>query len=811
MLRNYFRTAFRNIRRDRFISLVNLFGLVVGLSCCLVILAYISGELSYDRSNPRASRIYRVTRIFYGPGGGQDLHLSSVAPPFGPLLQHDFPEIQDMTRLLPNGSLPLRYNEKIFNQGNIFFADAHFFNFFNVPVLSGMPKTALSGPYQVMMTPEIAQKFFGHADPVGKVIQLGNIRQGFLVTGIFSDFPRNSHLHPEVLVSFNTLRDTLIYGENQLETNWGNNSFYTYLLLAPGYPAGRLEGQFPGFIDRHMHFDGLPSGVKVSRTTALSLEKLTDIHLKSHLDDEIEANGDIRRVYIFSLVALFILLIACVNYMNLASARGALRAREIGVRKAIGGTRIEIIFQFLGESILMVAIALILAGIIARIALPWVNRLADTQLSGEFFTRPWVWVTLLLIPVTVGFISGIYPALFMSSFRPSVVLKGISRVGGGNIPLRKALVIFQFSISIILIIATLVVFQQLHFVESTPLGFNKSNVVVTRYPGALGNHFQGLSNALLRNPRILGIARSSRIPTGRLLDELDAKALMGNKMQPLKITLKYVMVDPGFLPVYGIHLLAGRNFDRRFATDSASFILNDAAVRAMNWKSPRLALGKEIIYGGVAGRVIGVVQDFNFESLHQKIIPILFATYPEDQSSYNQISIRISGSDIGASLEFLKNTWARFLPDEPLDYAFLDQKFAQEYEGELREGGLFTFFAFMAIFIACLGLFGLASFTIAQRTREMGIRKVMGAGMGQLISLLSLDFMKLVLVAVVIAVPVAWMAMNQWLDGFAYKIHIQAWILVLACFGAAMVALGTVGIQAAKAALANPVTALRSE
>ena len=797
--------------RDRFISFVNLFGLIVGLSCCLLILAYISNEMSFDRSNPKASRIYRVTRIFYGPDGSQDLHLSSVAPPFGPLLQHDFPQIQDMTRLFANGSLPLSYKEKIFNQPEIFFADAHFFDFFNVPVLNGEAKTALLGPYQVMMTPEVARKFFGNADPVGKVIRLGNIQQGFRVSGIFRDFPQNSHFHPSVLISFNTLQDRLIYGEKQLETNWGNNAFYTYLLLAPGYPPERLEQQFPGFFDRNMHFDGIPSGMKVSKTTGLTLEKLTDIHLKSHLDDELEANGDIRRIYIFSIVAFFILLIACVNYMNLASARAALRAREIGVRKAIGAARKEIIFQFLGESILMVAIALVFAVIIARMALPWVNRFANTHLDPASLSRPWVWGSLLLIPVVVGIISGIYPALFLSSFRPSLVLKGTPKVGGGNISLRKALVVFQFSISIILIIATLVVFQQLHFVENTSLGYDRSHVVVTHYPGAIGNHFENFRTELLRNPRILGVARSSRIPTGRLLDELDAKALMGNKMQPLKISLKFVVVDPDFLPVYGIHLLAGRNFDRSYLTDSASFILNDAAVRAMNWKSPRLALGKEIDYGGVDGTVIGIVHDFNFESLHQRIVPLLLATSPEDQPDYNQMSVRIAGTDIAGSLNYLKKTWARFLPELPLEYSFLDDRFAQQYQAEQKEGSLFTIFSSIAIFIACLGLFGLASFTIAQRSREIGIRKVMGAGVGQLVSLLSMDFMKLVLVAMVVSIPIAWFSMNQWLDGFAYKIHVQAWVLILACCAAAMVALCTVGFQAVKASLANPARNLRTE
>jgi putative ABC transport system permease protein len=477
MLFNYFKIAFRNLRKYRFISFINLFGLTVGLTCCLLITTYIINELSYDKYNSKADRIYRVSRIFRSAETGiVSLHLGSVAPPFGPLLKNDFNEIETVTRLLDASPQPVNYEEKKFNERNMFFADEHLFKVFDVKVLKGNSATALTDPYSVMMTEEAAKRYFGNADPINKVIKLNN-QVPLKVTGVYQAFPANAHLHPAIMISFNTLKDSAIYGEERLRTAWGNNSFFTYLLLQPGAQPRKLETQFPAFIDRHMTGEG----EKPSSWTSLELQKLTDIHLYSHLDYEAEENGDIKRVYVFSAIALFILLIACINYMNLSTARSALRAREIGIRKVVGAMRREIIAQFLSESVLITFISLVLAIILTVFALPWLNNLSDQQLSIDTILRWPVLLTILFVPVIVGLLSGIYPALFMSSFQPVKVLKGLFKVGGSNISFRKVLVTVQFTISIILIISTAVVFRQLKYMQQKSLGFDREHIVTMTY------------------------------------------------------------------------------------------------------------------------------------------------------------------------------------------------------------------------------------------------------------------------------------------------------------------------------------------
>ena len=489
MLTNYFKIAWRNLMKHKFISFINLFGLTVGITCCLLISIYIINELSYDRINPKASQIYRVTRSFNTPGGLENLHLSEVAPPFGPLLQHEYPDIQNMTRILFNGSSTIRYQEKLFNEKQVFFADEHFFDFFPAGIVKGNPKTALQEPNMVMMTEEMAKKYFGNEDPINKMVRIDN-QQYFKVTGLFKPLPANNHFHPEILVSFNTLNDSTVYGKKQLETNWGNNAFYTYLMLPSNYPVAKLEAQFPAFLDKYVHFQNTPPGFQASKGTRLYLQKLTDIHLRSHLDDEAEPNGDIKRIYIFGAIALFILFIACINYMNLSTARSALRAREIGVRKVVGAQRKEIIAQFLSESILITTLALILGLLLTALTLPLVSAISHQALSIKRLFVPGVVVTLIILPFVLGLVSGIYPALFMSSFNPSLVLKGTFKVGGGNISLRKVLVIAQFAISIILIVATVVVFEQLKYMQNASLGYDREHIIILPYNSSLASSFE---------------------------------------------------------------------------------------------------------------------------------------------------------------------------------------------------------------------------------------------------------------------------------------------------------------------------------
>ncbi|MDR3693664.1 ABC transporter permease [Mucilaginibacter sp.] len=807
MIKNYLRSAVRNIKRHPFISFINIFGLTVGLTCCLLIVTYVINERSYDKFNKNADDIYRVTRIFYSTPNVESLHLSAVAPPFGPRLKMAFPDIKKMTRTEPNSSISFRYKEKLFNEGHSFFADENFFDFFSIAVLKGDGHKSLAEPFTVMLTPDIAKKYFGDADPMNKTVILDNTKHEFKVTGIFSPFPANAHLHPDILVSFNTLNDPDIYGEKQLATNFGNNSFYTYLMFPKNYNVDRVRTQLPNFLDKYVNFQGMPGNLKTHQVTALTLQKLTDIHLTSHLDDEIEENGNSTRVYIFSAIALFILLIACINYMNLSTARSTLRAKEIGIRKVVGAQRTEIISQFLSESVLITYVSLFIAFGLTALLLPAVGKMSGLQLSINSLLNWQILIPIVLLPLVIGLISGIYPAIFMSSFIPVKVLKGILKVNTGTFSFRKILVVLQFSISIVLIVATIVVFKQLQYIQDKDLGFNKDHVLTMRNTNSLGKQFEALRADLLKNPGIKEISRSSRIPSGRLLDDQNASVLEGGTLQPLKVDLKQIVVDDGFIPTYGIQMASGRNFSKNIKTDSNKFIINETTVQILGWKTPENALNKEIKYGNVVGNVIGVMKDFHFESLHQPIIPMIFLF---DQNA-NWLSIKIDGRNVQSSIVAIQSTWQKYMPNAPFDFSFLDKHFDQLYHSEQQQGTLFTIFACIAIFIACLGLFGLSAFTITQRVKEIGVRKVLGASVPQIVAALSKDFLKLVLIAAFFAIPVALYAMNKWLGGFASRIDVSWWILAAAGVIALVIAFATISFQSIKAALANPVKSLRSE
>jgi putative ABC transport system permease protein len=809
MLTNYIKMAFRNLRRHALTSFINLSGLTIGLTCCLLILVYVLHELSYDRYNRNADRIYRVTRTFYGPNHSVSLTLGTVAPPFGPLLKNDFPDIEVQTQALPTGILPVRYGEKRFNENNAFFADENLAKVFDLTMVYGeRATTALREPFSVILDEAEAKKYFGDVDPTGKVLRMSN-QFDVKVTGVYKAFPENAHMHPEMLVSFSTLNDTAVYGAQQLRTNYGNNSFLTYLLMPAHYPVDKMIAQFPAFIDRHLQPN--PNGTKASTQTSLELQKLTDIHLRSHTDYEVEENGNSMTVAIFGAIALFILLIACINYMNLATARSALRAREIGIRKTVGADRTELILQFLSESVLISWMAMILAFCLTTLILPLMGGLAGRTLSMGVLTPARVWLPLVLLPFMVGILSGLYPAMVLSGFKPVKVLKGIFKAGNSDLSLRRVLVVFQFSISIVLIIATWIVFRQIGYMLNKPLGYNKDYLVVTNYQNDLDKTFDAFRNQLLADPHVQSVSRSSRIPTGRLLDEQGVYIMGSDSLVPVNVNLKYVVADENFIPTLGIHMVTGRNFSKAYGTDTASFIINESAVVALGYKTPRNALGKAMSYGGQKGNVIGVMSDIYFESLHQQITPLLL-TYPgKDNSQYGKITVKLSGSDVPVALEHLQRTWRTFAPEKALDYVFLDNRFENLYKAETRQGTIFTLFAGIAIFIACLGLLGLSAFTISQRVKEIGIRKVLGAGTGSIVRLISTDFMKLVFFAALIAFPVAWYATHQWLQGYAYRINVPWWIFGAAGLISLGIAFATISIQTIRAARTNPVKNLRSE
>ena len=810
MIKNYLKIAFRNLTKYKFISFINLFGLTIGLTCCLVIFTFILHELSYDKYQPNAGRVYRVTRTFYNiQNGSISLNLSTISPPFAPYLQNDFKEIEELTRFVDYSPAPVKYGEKIINEKNIFFADKNFFDFFKTNVLEGEQKKGLEEPFCAMLTDEMAKKYFGNEDPINKIISVNYGRYfDFKVTGVFKPFPSNTHFHPNMLLSFSSMNDTLIYGAENLRTNWGNNDFFTYIRLPEGYDPKRLERQFPAFLDRRMV--GQYTTVKPSQGTSLSLQKLTDIHLRSHTDYEAEENGDIKRVYIFSAIALFILLIACINYMNLSTARSTLRAREIGIRKTVGAERKEIMAQFLSESILVTWIAMLFAFAFTWLLLPWLNRITTQNLDINILLKWQIIIPIFLVPFIVGTLSGLYPAIFMSSFQPVKVLKGFLKTGTGNISFRKVLVTVQFALSIILIICTAIVFNQMRYMQNKSLGYDKEQIVTLSYPSELNDKYDAFRTELLSNSNIKNVGWSTRIPTGRLLDNMGASMMSGDTLAPINADIKFVSADHDFISTYGIKMISGRDFSRDFSTDTSSFLINESAARVLGFKTNEAVLGKDFGYGGRRGKLVGVFNDFHFESMHQKIAPLVFFM-PRNARNYGRISVKISGAGVPVAISYIEKTWKKFLPETPFEFTFLSENFNRLYKTEERQKTLFTTFACLAIFIACLGLFGLSAFAISQRIKEIGIRKVMGADTSTIVALLSKDFLKLVAISAIIAFPVAWYFMNKWLQDFAYRINMPWWIFIAAGIIATVIALFTISFQAIKAAIANPVKSLRTE
>ena len=807
MLTNDIKISFRNIKSNKFISFINLFGLTIGFTCCLLITIYILNEWSFDRYNKNAKDIYRVERTFLNSETkAVSLELGAVAPPFGPLLQNDFHEIREATRLLSAGTSPIKYADKIFNQKNIFFAEENIFKVFDIPMIKGSQENALNEPFSIILSEATAAKYFGETDPINKVVKYNN-QVDFKITGVYKTLPENSHWHPDVLASFSTLNVPEIYGAEQLRTRWDNNSFFTYLLLPPHYNPAILEKQLPAFQNRHIPSDGKS---RASDYSILSLRKLTDIHLYSHTDSEIGITGDIKRVYIFIAIALFILLIACINYMNLSSARAVLRAREIGIRKTSGASRRELIAQFLTESVFIAWIAALLAFVLTFFALPGMSKLLLQHLSIESLLTWQVLPIILLVPFVAGILSGIYPAFYLSGFKPVKVLKGIIPKSGGNISFQKTLVVFQFALSIILIIATMIVFQQMNYIQNKSLGFQKDLIVTTDYNSGLDKDFQSFKTVLLSNSNIRNVTRSSRVPSGRLLDSQGSELNRGDSLAPSKADIKYVEADENFIPAYGINMVAGRNFSKEFGLDTSSFIINEIAVKALGLNSNEAAVGKQFQYGERRGEIIGVFNDFNFESLHQRIIPLVMYIPLASSTRSGTISIKIAGN-VPPALNQIEQTWKQFLPNIPFEYQFLEERYSNLYQLESRQSSFFTIFSGIAIFIACLGLLGLSAFAISRRVKEIGIRKVLGASITSIVQMVSKDFLWLVIIAALIAFPIAWYAMNFWLQDFAYHIQIGWGVFVLAGFFALLIALLTISTQAIKAAVANPVESLRTE
>jgi putative ABC transport system permease protein len=818
MIRNYIKVAFRSIFRNKLTAFINIAGLALSIACATLIYLYITDEISYEKYHSNADRMYRVTRSFHSPEGKVNLHLANVAPPIGPLLKNDFGEIETLARTL-NSTLVIGLEEngelKISNsEQEVFLAEPDIFKIFDIEIKSGDPSKALSRPFTIMLSENAAKRYFNDENIIGRRLRI-NDAFDVEVTGVYKNFPLQSHWHPEFLASFVTLENDDIYGRQGLETNWGNNSFGTYFLLEEGADPKRLERSLPSFLDKHFGNYaranwGVPADWKASETTTLYIQKVTDIHLRSHLDDELEANGDITNVYMMGVIGLFIVLIACFNFINLSTARATKRAKEVGLRKVVGAFRTQLIYQYLSESVVTALLALILSAAISLLAIDTLNAFTNKQLTLDLLQNPTLGIGLILFALAVGLLAGIYPAFVISSFRPAVTLKGQQGMAPGKSILRKGLVVAQFSISIVLIIGTLIIFKQLDFLNSRSLGYDKDQVITIPYYSELATTYDAFYNELTKAPSIQNVARSSRIPTGRLLDSYGSpRVLQGDSLTDINIDLKSISADTEFFDTYGVALAAGRNFSKEIPTDdSLAFIINEAAAKEIGWKNPEDYIDREFQYADVKGKLVGIVKNFHFESLHQQITPMIFL---QRDNNYNSLSVNVSSTEMKQGLEHLEKVWKSFLPSRPFDYQFVSERYRNLYAMEQKQSQLFTAFAGLAIFIASLGLFGLATFNTLQRIKEIGIRKVMGASVTNILTLLSKEIIILIVVANLIAWPVAWYFMSQWLDTFAYHIEMDGLLYILAACMAIVVALITVSTQTVKAALSNPAKTLRYE
>jgi putative ABC transport system permease protein len=798
MFKNYLYIALRNIKKHKGYSLINIIGLAIGMACCILITSYVLYELSYDNYHENSDRIYRLKSD--AQIGDNHLHIPKSSPPMAGYMVENYPEVLSATRLRELGNVPLRYRENQFYEGRIFYADNSFFDIFTFPLLKGDPKTALKTAYTAVITEDTARKYFGDEDPIGKVITVDE-SVDFTITGIISNVPRNSHFIFDMLCSF----ETHAQNNPMSMVNWLSLNYYTYIMIQRGSDPGTLEQKLPDMITSNA--GNILNAVKGE--LKLSLQPLTSIHLHSRLEQEISATSNIAYIYIFSAIAMFIMFIACMNYMNLATARSVKRSQEVGMRKVLGAHRAKIIRQFLSESLVTSSISCVIALLFVEVALPLFRAVSGIVLRINYIENPWLIPGLLGLTMVVGLVAGSYPAFFLSSFQPIRILKGSLRTGTRSAHFRGVLVIVQFTISIVLIIGTIITFNQLKYMKNKALGFDKEQILIISISDeSTVESLAPFKEELKHHPGVIYVAASSHVP---------GQTTYYNPFLPEGFTrdemfwMGQLNVDSDFIPTMGIELLAGRNFSLELQTDQIqSVIINETAAKRYGWEDPvGKTIGAVSNDGAISKRlVIGLVKDFHIESLHREISPLLITNNTE---WLNTLSIRVAKYNIPETLGFLSERWKQHNPMRPFQYFFLDDSFDAQYRADERLSKIFSYFSILAIFIACLGLFGLASYTAEQRTKEIGIRKVLGATISGIIKLLTKEFSKWILVANIISWPVAYFAMRKWLQGFAYRTNIEFYIFVLSAVIALAIAFLTVSYQALKAAKADPVKSLRYE
>ncbi len=813
MIKNYFKVAFRNLWKNKGYSAINIFGLAMGLATCLLITLYVTNELSYDRYIKNADRIYRINSDIRFGGG--DLHFTQTSDMMGQLIKKDYPQVEEYTRIFNNdGEKLIKKGTEFITEPRVANVDSTFFDVFALPVIEGNTKTALNEPNTVVVTESIAKKYFGSLNVLGKIIEVKNdaTTVPYKIAAVIKDIPHNSHFNFDFLFSM-----------KNVDYQWGqltSHNFHTYLKLKLGTDYKAFEKNFAQYIDKYvipyvqqlMKISSIDDLKKSGNKLQYSLMPLTDIHLHSDYSYEITPSGNIQYVYIFSAVALFILILACINFMNLSTARSARRAKEIGIRKVLGTERKTLIAQFLVESTITAFISLIIAVAVAFFVLPLFNDVAAKSLSIKDLLSTQLLPILILLPIVVGLLAGTYPALFLSKFKPIVVLKSNANTGFKKSNLRNVLVVFQFATSIMLIIATIIVYSQLQYIQTKKIGFNKDQVLIVDRAYALNNNVQVFKNEVLALQGVSSGTICSYLPvsnSSRSDNTFSKEAVMDTKSG---FNMQVWRVDYDYIKTMGMEIVQGRNFAKDYGSDSTALVITETTAKILGYANP---IGK-MIYApsDVDGdnalypkQIIGVVKDFHFESMRQKLSPLCMRL----ANSTGLASFKVTTTNAKALIAQIEKKWKALAPGMPFSYRFMSDSFDEMYRSEQRAGTVAVVFAILAILIACLGLFGLVTHMAEQRNKEIGIRKVLGASVANVVGMLSKDFLILVTIASLIAFPVAWWAMSKWLRDYEYRINISIWVFLIAGAAALLIALITISYQAIKAAIANPVKSLRTE
>ena len=789
MFGNYFKIALRNILRHKGFSIINMLGLAVGIAVCMLILLWVGDETGFDKFNENIDELYRIVEHQNYTSGS--LFPVAVTPePIGPALKDDYPEVLEFTRLRVFNNVLVEYQNKAIFENGICFADPSILKMFNFPLLEGNKEAVLPGIESVVISERMAKKYFRKNDPLGRTLTFFS-GQDMVVTGVMKDIPENSHLQFDFLGHFDFIRKTFGWSGG-----WHNNNYYTYVLLQKNSSIEKLGAE----VFEYFQKIGQQSGTK------FLLQPVKDIHLRSYFAIDIYGATQDRSiyVYVFSVVALIVILIACINFMNLSTARSAIRAKEVGMRKVVGGKRVDIIRQFFGESILFALLAAVLAAVLVKVFLPAFNNLTGKSLVFALFSDVKLLLFFMGIAFITGVVSGIYPALFISAYQPVKVFKGGSASGFRSSFLRKGLVVFQFSLSIIFIAGTLIMSSQLNYVRNRNLGFNKEHVINFTMEGFLASRYQAFKDELLQSPGILAATKSSDKLT-YTVHSTGAFQWEG-KNPDEHILVHQFSIDYDYVRTLGMEIVAGRDLSREFPSDAnSSFLVNETLAKLLGYEDP---IGKSVTLYDRRGPIVGIIKDFNYKSAHKQIEPLILRIEPRRD---RHVFVRISGGNMPGTLGKIEKIYNKHVPELPFSFTFLDESLNGLYQSDKRTGKIFSYFTILAIFISCLGLFGLASFMIEQRTKEIGVRKVMGANLPQITVLLTKEFLKWIVAANVIALPVAYFAMQVWLNNFAYRTAISLWTFILAASFALAIALATIGYHSIKAARTNPGDCLRYE